>query len=486
MSETTTASTSDVTLDLSALSGMVQTTDERQALAVPTPPPTSALDKGLFAVGKAVATQPETRKALVCKDLLGGTTLARAQQEAAQVYPQLFSNTQAMMAYGTKAVEGVNGLIDRLLKEVDPVKIPEIVALTKDLNANMRGIKGKYDVSDPKVRKDYEKYSGKAKGLWHRGKTMFEMLMEDIQSTETQLDHVRDELRGRQADMLRNVGYYDEFYRLNQDEVQKLIYVIGVMELIRDQATQDANAITVGDASMGDQAGEKQAALIGFASNMDVKIGEYKSRLFVAWATSPQIRSMRTLDVGLAEKLNELCNLTIPTMKATLVQWRMLMQSYQAAQLGEAVSQTSNEWLQAYAAAGAEMVPAIARMIQEPTMQAATFAAFADSFTKQADGILSAMDAGSARRAENEEAMITAQEIMHDATKKVSDGMLQRVLGAATKDLPLDIIQSVPASQQTVIGNVLPSSPQASTPATPQDAPVPAARPAAKQYDPNA
>lgn len=481
MTQPTSASTSDVTLDLSALSSLVKVTDERQALPVPTPPPATALDQGLLAMGKAVAAAPEQRKVLVCKDLLGGATLQKAQQEASQVFPKIFKNRQEMFAYGTPAVEAVNGLIDRLLKEVEPIKIPEITAVTRKLNADMRNVRSKYDVSDPKIRQDYEKYANKARGFFFKGKTMFEMLIEDITSTESQLDKVRDQLRDYQAGMIRNIGFYDEYYELNQAEVQNLIYVIGVMEIIRDNAAINAKAIEEGDASLGDQGGEMKAELVDFASNMDIKIGEYKSRLFVAWATSPQIRMMRTLDIGMAEKLNEMCNLVIPTMKATLVQWRMLMQTYQASQLGDAVSDAYNETLTSYAAAGAEMVPLIALMIQQPTMQAATFKAFSDSFAVQSEGILAAMDAGDARRAENEAAMIEAKDAMQDSGKKVADGKLQRILGAATKDLPLEIIKSVPASQQTVIGSVVQD-----TPAQPAAAPVAATKPAAKQFNPNA
>jgi uncharacterized protein YaaN involved in tellurite resistance len=248
--------------------------------------------------------------------------------------------------------------------------------------------------------------------------------------------------------MLKNVSFYDQYYVLNEAEITNLIYRVGVMEIITELARQKAAQITVGDAALGDRGSERQAELGSFASNMDVKIGEYKSRLFVAWSTSPQIRNMRTLDIGVAGKLNELANLTIPTMKATLVQWRMLMQTYQAKELGENVAKTSNDWMQAYAAAGAQMVPEIARMIQEPTMQAATFAAIADSFSKQADGIIDALNMGDQRRAENDEAMMAASDIMRKATDRINDAQLQRVLSAATRDLPVEIVQSVSAAAQ--------------------------------------
>jgi uncharacterized protein YaaN involved in tellurite resistance len=462
-----------VQVDLSALIKATGVQDERVPLAVPPEPAPTPLGGGLVAVGKELAVRPaETKKALVCHQIIGPNSLAQAKAEAAQVFPELFANTQAMMAYGLDATQGVNDLVDRLLKQVSPIKIPELIVITKDLNDNMRGIKRKYDVSDPKVRAQYEKAAGKARGFWHKVRDMAEMLREDITKTETQLEKVRVELNQRGAGLLVNVGYYDEFYKANEAEIGNLIYKVAVMELLADIARDKAAAVVIGDSTLGDRGREEQQRYLDFARNTDIKVQEFKARLFIAWSTSPQIRTMRSLDVGLAIKLDELVNVVLPTMKATLVQWRMMMEAQQAAQLGSAVAETANEWTTAYFAAGAEIIPAITRMVEEPTYQAATFAAVADYTVKQADGVIEAMEMGVARRRENDESIVTSVEIMRDANKKVSDHQLAEIVGRATK--PLEIITSVPAAVE--------ATPQATTAAPVQDAtPVPVATQAPNQ-----
>jgi uncharacterized protein YaaN involved in tellurite resistance len=414
-------------------------TDEGStALVVPSAPETPA-NTGL--VPYAAQPPAETRRTLSCKDLLQGDTHMQAEQEAQQLLEQMLENSQVFMTYGTSALEGVNALVNRLLHEVEPTKIPELTQLMRDLNQEMRGVKRKYDVSDPKVREKYEKWKGGVLRFIGQAKTLVELLMEDVQSIEGQIDKVGRDLTGRQLTLLRNVSYYDVLYEENEAEILKLIYVIGVMELVRDMAAQRAASIEVGDANLGDRRGEQRAKLAELSSNMEIKIAEYKGRLMVAWATSPQVRMMRTLNVGLAERLNELVCVTIPTMKATILQWRMLMESQDAARMSQVVQEASNEWLQAYAAAGAEAVPMIAEAVQTPTLTPQTIAAMADSVSQQADGIIHAMELGNQRRQEMDVAMIEAQKVLGDATKHVSDALIEHVIGTATK--PLEIETSI-------------------------------------------
>lgn len=410
-------------------------------LAIPTTPLASA-----DATLATVATKVETRQALSCKDLLIGESRAKAEQDAAKLYQEMKppeGNTPLFYQYGTGALESVNELIDRILSEIEPTKIPELTDLMRGLNKEMRGIRHKYDLSDPDVAKRYEKGRGWIAKMFGRAHTMLEMLLEDISSIEKNLDRVEGQLSKQQEKLVRNASWYDNIYVENEAEIGKLIYAIGVMELIRDLAANEAASIEVGDASLGDRGGERQAAIAEFANNMEVKIAEYKGRLFVAWATSPQVRMMRTLNIGLAEKLNELVNVVIPTMKGTIAQWQLLMQSKDAAQMAETVAEASNEWLQAYSGAAAAAVPAIAEAIQYPSLTPETVGVMAASIASQADSIIAAMDAGDKKRDELDASIIEAHKILATSSGKVSDAIIDRIVGSATTQP--EIAQSVPA-----------------------------------------
>lgn len=409
------------------------------ALAIPTPPATPANEN----IG-TVAQKIETRKTLICKNLLLGDTLKQAEGEAAELYEQMKANPQVQMTYGKSAVEDVNDLIDRILHEVEPTRIPELTDLMRGLSKNMRGIKHKYDLSDPDVQKRYEGLRFKVSRLFGRAHTMLEMLMEDVKSIESNLNNVADTLEGKQEQMMKNVSWYDQLYSENEKEIGKLIYVIAVMELITELAAKEAAGIKVGDASLGDRGAEKQANIADFATNMEVKTAEYKGRLFVAWATSPQCRMMRTLNVGLAQKLNELLCVVIPTMKATIAEWRLLQQSKDAADMSAAVQESTNEWLQNYAKAAAVVVPKIAEAIQTPTLTPVTVGVMADSIAAQAQGIVAAMEIGDKLRDDLDASMIEAHGVLENAATSVSDATVARIVDKAEKNL--HIAQTVAAA----------------------------------------
>lgn len=403
-------------------------------LVVPTAPQTPA-----NAVVASVALLPpaQAKKQLVCKNLLVGETLKAAQAEAAKLLDEMLANTQVFMAYGTRSLEGVNALVDRLLHNSNDVKIPELTALMKGLNSEMRGVKRKYDPSDPAVLKKYENWKGGIGRFVRRGKTMLELLMEDVTSIETQINKVGTQLKGRQLMLMDNVGHYDQLYIENEAEIGKVIYAIAVMELIRDLAAQRAADMVIGDASIGDRGLEQRSQVTDLVSNMEIKIAEYKGRLFIAWGTSPSVRNMRTLNVGLAERINELLCVTIPTMKATIVQWRMLAQTEEAARMAEVVQGASNEWFQAAQAAAAIAVPRIAETINTPSLTVASIAAMADSLDAQANGIIAAMELGARLREEQDAAIMEAGQVIADSTAKVSDALIERVTGIANKSLEI-------------------------------------------------
>jgi uncharacterized protein YaaN involved in tellurite resistance len=391
-------------------------------LVVP-PQPASPGDQYL----KQVAQSSDARTALVCKDLLSPQGRQQAEEWAQQLYPQMLANTQVFMSFGQDAIAEMNSLIDSLLKEVEPVDIPELTAMMRQLNDEMRNIRKKYDVSDDRVRERLEHWTGGIGRFFGHARSLIEALMEDAMSLEQQLDRVTGQLGGKEQQIVRNVHIYDSLYETNEAEIQKLISAIAVMELIRELAASDAAAIVVDAADQADhEKSERKRMLAEFANNMDTKIAEYKNRLFVGWTTSPQVTNMRTLDVGLAQRLDLLINLTIPTMKGTILQWRMLIQAEQGVQMEQVVAGAANEWLTAYTAAGAQAVPLIAQGVQTPTLTPQSITAMAAAIEQQANGIINAYNDGKVKRAEADNAIVEAQKVIADSTNRVSDAIVNK------------------------------------------------------------
>lgn len=408
------------------------------ALAIPEPPVTPA-NEGLAQYAQSAA---DARQSLSCSALLQGETRARAEAEAAEVYADMKGNTQVYLEYGSGAVEDINVVVDKLLDEIDPVKIPELKELMQHLNDRMRGIQRKYDVSDPEVREKYEKWSKGLRGFFRKARSFLDALMDDVRSIEGQLEKVDDQLEGKEEQLMRNISYYDQLYEENENSIGQLIYVVAVMELVADLAAKEIETIPVGDAAAGDRGSENRARLAEFANNMQVKAGDYKGRLMIAWATAPQTRMMRSLNVGLITKLHTLRDTTIPSMKLTIANWRLAVQAGDAAAMVQAVIDSNNEWTQAYFRSSGQLVARIADSVQTPTLSPQTIALMAQTIADEADSIIKAMDDGYRRRAELEDAMRRALPVLKDASARVSDAVVQRVLDTATN---LEIATSVPA-----------------------------------------
>ncbi|MBE3558506.1 MAG: toxic anion resistance protein [Ktedonobacteraceae bacterium] len=400
-------------------------------LAVP-PKPQSQADDFM----RTLAGTSDTRKALVCKDLLSPDSLRSANQLAEQLFPQMLANTQIFMDFGKDAIAGMNSLIDYMLKSVEPVDIPELTAIMRDLNEEMRKIRGKYDISDSRVREKLQNWGKGIGRFFGRVRSLVEALMEDAMSLEQQLDKVKATLSGKEQQLIRNVHLYDQLYMTNEQEIMKVISAIAVMELIRDLAIQEGVDIVVDPANQADRPkAERKRLLAEFVRNMEIKITEYKNRLFVGWTTSPQVTNMRTLDVGLAQKLDLLMNLTIPVMKGTILQWRMMIQAQQGAAMEQVVAQAANEWLTAYSSAGAQAVPLIASAVETPSLTPQTIAAMAGAVEQQSQAIINAYEEGKRRRAETDTAIVTAQRVIAGATARVNDAVINDLVQKAERPI---------------------------------------------------
>jgi uncharacterized protein YaaN involved in tellurite resistance len=385
-------------------------------------------------------------KQLVCADMLSPAQREQAAALARTVYPAMLADTEQLAGFGTSAIDGVNAQVQRIFREVGPVKIPELTQIMHEINDRMRDFRHKYDPADPKVRETFDKFMDAVRGIFLKGRDLVELLFEEARSVERQLDRIAGTLVEKQHQLKRNVLLCDELYKANEAAIGQLIGVIAVMELIRDQAVADARSITISPSDVDRRDKEERLSrLTEFIQSVEIRINEYQQRLFVAWSTSPQVRNIRLLNYGLGQRLALLVNLTIPTMKLTIAQWGLLLQADQAAQMQQAVAEGANEVLSAYASASGQAVPQIAKLIQTPTIRPETILEVAASIDAQAKGIEEAVRFGQQARADVVTAIVTAQESMSAGSQQLSRNVIELV-ARARQPLALPPAPQVPAS----------------------------------------
>jgi uncharacterized protein YaaN involved in tellurite resistance len=375
----------------------------------PATPTTGAL------AGKADLVVASGPQALVCKDLLSPESLAKATAYAKQELPTLLADPNNLAKLGNEAVEGVNALASRMLHEAGrAADIPELTKLTNELDDRIRSFTSKYSQSDRaeqihRARDAYEGMKDKVLDFFAKYRDMLHMLLKDAKGLEAYLDSLTAQITDRQGQLSLNVAMCNELLSENEQAISRLTGVIAIMEIIRDQAADAMNAITVdaGDTSPESRTKREQRDQIAtLVQQLDVRIGEFKQRLFVAWATSPQVRNIRTISYGLGQRLGLLITLTIPVFKLTVVEWAAVMQADRAAQRGEAVADTNERAMEAFADASGEIIPRVAQALQTPSMSPEAILAIADSLDKQAKGFEEAYRYGIAQRAKVEAAIM--------------------------------------------------------------------------------
>jgi uncharacterized protein YaaN involved in tellurite resistance len=233
-----------------------------------------------------------------------------------------------------------------------------------------------------------------------------------------------------------------------------MVVYIALMECMWDEAEAAKNAIVIDDADpQVRERREERDRLVSWIGQLEVRTGEFKQRLFVAWATSPQIRNIRSISWGLAQRLGLLVNLTIPVFELTVVQWAMALQASQAADTAEAVAETNQHALEAWAQASGALVPAAAKVIQAPSMDPSAIVAIAQSLQQQADGFVAAYKEGREKRAAMEAAMMRAAQAIALSQDKAADAISALVTEAKATDASITSTIDVPALPAIVTDN---------------------------------
>jgi len=117
----------------------------------------------------------------------------------------------------------------------------------------------------------------------------------------------------------------------------------------------------------------------------------------------------------------------------------MMVQTQQAADMDRVVAESANEWLTAYSAAAAQVVPMIAEQAQMPSLTPQTIYAMANAIEQQADGIVKAYESGKEKRAQVDDAIVKGQRIIQTATEHVSNTVVNELVGEAVKPLPPEV-----------------------------------------------
>lgn len=372
-----------------------------------------------------------------------------AQQQLA-----LFKKERTRLStFGDNAMVGLNATVTQILQQQGNLQIPDIERITKEMAKAVADFRRKYKDADPRLMEAMEKFVDSIRGLFQAGNRFFRELQIDSQSTVERLDGVAAKLVTNKQQLDRNVFLCDDLYAKNEEGLSNLIGTIAIMEQVEEYLTDEIGVLqselnaTANDNSV-DRRKKQEAAetLLEMQSELTTRRTEFVSRLFVAWATAPQIRNLRKVSNSLSQRLHLLVTLTIPVMKLTIAQWGMQLQAVEGSRVADLVATANEDALLEFAQSSSEVIPALALAAEKPSVKPETIFALADSVVAQNEGLVHAVKEGQRMRTELESAVTQSVRAINESTTKTQAEIIDLVARAKTSpSVELDDSLEVPA-----------------------------------------
>ncbi|KKF45509.1 toxic anion resistance protein [Streptococcus uberis] len=351
--------------------------------------------------------------------------------KAPALVDSFMANQNTLLDFGQSAVEGVNATVNHILREQKKLEIPQVDDLLKKTNQELNGFVAKYKDVGPA---DLEKKPNLLQKLFKQSKGTLQEFYFDAQNIEQKMDGMAAAVVKQEDTLARNIVSAELLIEDNTKSIENLVGVIAFVEASLKEATQRAQALQTELKSLDAVTPEYQsktdllARTTEVVNTLEQQHTEYVSRLYVAWATTPQMRNLVKVSSDMRQKLGMLRRNTIPTMKLSIAQLGILQQSVKSGATADAIVNANNAALQMLAETSKEAIPALERSAQNPTLSIQSVTALAESLVEQNNGIIAAIDDGRHKRAQLEHAIIQSAETINDSVKLRDEKIVQALL----------------------------------------------------------
>ncbi|MEE3738506.1 toxic anion resistance protein [Streptococcus uberis] len=351
--------------------------------------------------------------------------------KAPALVDSFMANQNTLLDFGQSAVEGVNATVNHILREQKKLEIPQVDDLLKKTNQELNGFVAKYKDVGPA---DLEKKPNLLQKLFKQSKNTLQEFYFDAQHIEQKMDGMAAAVVKQEDTLARNIVSAELLIEDNTKSIENLVGVIAFVEASLKEATQRAQALQTELKSLDAVTPEYQsktdllARTTEVVNTLEQQHTEYVSRLYVAWATTPQMRNLVKVSSDMRQKLGMLRRNTIPTMKLSIAQLGILQQSVKSRATADAIVNANNAALQMLAETSKEAIPALERSAQNPTLSIQSVTALAESLVEQNNGIIAAIDDGRHKRAQLEHAIIQSAETINDSVKLRDEKIVQALL----------------------------------------------------------
>lgn len=362
--------------------------------------------------------------------------LSPEQQEAITTRaPQLVDNfvadQNALLDFGQSAVEEVNNTVNRILSEQKKLEIPQVDDLLKNTNRELNGFVAKYKNAEIA---ELEEKPNFLQRLFKQSKNTLQEFYFDSQSLEQKLDGMAATVVKQEDVLARNIVSAEMLIEDNTKSIENLVGVISFIEATQQEASTRALSLQKEIAKLDTTTIDYQvksqdlARMTEVANTLEQQHTEYLSRLYVAWATTPQMRNLVKVSSDMRQKLGMLRRNTIPTMKLSIAQLGILQQSMKSGVVADAITNANNAALQMLAETSKEVIPQMERISQNPTVAVESVTKLAESLVAQNQGIVAAIEIGRQKRTQLETSIIQSAAAINDSVKLRDEKIIQALL----------------------------------------------------------
>ena len=351
--------------------------------------------------------------------------------KAPQLVDNFVSDQNALLDFGQSAVEEVNSTVNRILAEQKKLQIPQVDELLKNTNKELNGFVAKY--KDAQVA-ELDKKPNFLEKLFKQSKNTLQEFYFDSQNIEQKMDGMAATVVKQEDVLARNIVSAEMLIEDNTKSIENLVGVISFIEASQREAGNRALKLQAEVAQLDTTTLDYQvksqelARMTEVVNTLEQQHTEYVSRLYVAWATTPQMRNLVKVSSDMRQKLGMLRRNTIPTMKLSIAQLGILQQSMKSGQVADAISNANNAALQMLAETSKEVIPQLERISQSPTIAIESVTKLAESLVAQNQGIIEAIDKGREKRALLEAAVIQSAETINNSVKLRDQKIFQALL----------------------------------------------------------
>lgn len=303
--------------------------------------------------------------------------------------------------------------------------------LLKSTNRELNGFIAKYKDATPA---DLEKKPNLIQKLFKQSRDTLQEFYFDSQNIEQKMDGMAAAVVKQEDTLARNIVSAELLIEDNTKSIENLVGVIAFIEASQKEATTRALTLQQKLATFDSATPEYQvqtdllARTTEVINTLEQQHTEYLSRLYVAWATTPQMRNLVKVSSDMRQKLGMLRRNTIPTMKLSIAQLGMMQQSVKSGITADAIVNANNAALQMLAKTSKEAIPALERSAQNPTMSIKSVTTLAESLVAQHNGIIAAIDQGRKERTQLESVIVKSAETINDSVKLRDRKIVQALL----------------------------------------------------------